>query len=148
MTAGLGQGAALGPLDRPDPDIRPVHWWRKLLELTAILRRIDERQENANAFRLAIDEKSPFNAEAAQTTVVAACQTTAPTVITGFIAVTSAATGIIQIGDSQFPVNQGTTIQSGLTIIRRNAQNSTLTTTVAGTLFLEVMGYEQPRIAP
>lgn len=144
----LAQGVQLGALDRPEPEIRPIHWWQKLLELTTILRRIDERQANADTFRLAIDEKSPYNAEAVQLSVSAAYQTTAPVVITGFIAVSSGSAATLQIGDSQFPVNQGTTIQTGLTIIRRNAVASTLTATVAGVMYLEVMGYEQPRIVP
>lgn len=142
----MTEGLQLGPVNRPEPTIRPIHWWQKIAELTSILRRIDERQENANSFKLAIDEYTLEETNATQ--IIATAQTNNPCVITGFIAACSAATAVLQIGNRQIPLPQGTTIQTGLTIIRYKKDDAVLTSTgAAGTMFLEIMGYEQPRMA-
>ena len=141
----MTQGLQLGPLDRPDPlDITPLHWWHKIHELLDVLKRIDQREENENAFKLVIDEKSGSIPNT--NSVTAHAQTINPCIITGFIAVTTVAS-TLTIGDTVITVPVGTTIQTGLSIIRRNAQDSTLINAgAAGTMFLEIMGYEQPRM--
>jgi hypothetical protein len=128
---------------RPESSISQHHWWRMFSDIRSALCRLDKRDADRGTLNTLIDE---YGYQANASTLVVPPQTNNPVMITGLIIGSTAGTATVTIEDRQIPVPMGTTVLTNLQIIRREARPSSLATGVPGTLYLEVMGNEFPRI--
>lgn len=128
---------------RPEAEISQHHWWRLFADIRAGIARLDARDSQRGTLQLMIDE---YGSASAATQLSVGPQTNNPVLITSMFVVCSAAAGTVQIEDRAIPVVQGTTSFMGLSLIRREARPATLTTATPGNLYMELMGYEFPRI--
>lgn len=119
------------------------HFWGRLGSIWAALRRLDMRDAQRDDITLYVDEYVP---PTIGLSLPIPCQVTNPIIIESFIAYSSAGAATVQIGDHQIPVVQGLTVVSSVSMLRREAIPSSITTAVAGTLYLEIMGRQIPRM--
>lgn len=129
--------------ERPTPEILPHHWWKRIGDIAHAVMRLDARDASRGTLQLMVDE---YAQGSGVTTISVGPQTNNPVLITSIFVVCSSGTGSVQIEDRIIPVVQGTTSFMGLSMIRREARAATLTTATPGNLYMELMGYEFPRI--
>lgn len=121
------------------------HWWNLIGRILGALRRLDMRDASREDITLIVDEYLPAQSGVTQISIPPQVQN--PVIIETILAYSSAGTATLQIGDRLIPIPMGSLVNmQGLQIIRNDARPSVLTTGTAGTLFLEIMGREIPRI--
>lgn len=129
-----------------EPQLTSRHWWNLIGRIHAALRRLDIRDSQRDDITLIIDE---YNTVQNSLVLSVPCQVSNPTIIDTILAYSSASAATIKIGDRLIPIPMGLSNLQGMSIIRRMGNTdaaSTLTATVAGTLYLELFGREIPRV--
>ena len=127
----------------PHPVLTSHHFWGRLGSIWAALRRLDKRDAQRDDITLYVDEYLPPQVGVS---INIPPQVSNPIIVESFIAYSSAGTATVTIGDHIIPIVQGLTVISSISMLRREASNSTLVTGVSGILYLEIMGRQIPRM--
>lgn len=126
--------------------IEHKHWWNLFGKMLGHLRQMNVRAAAKEDINLIVDEYLPAQYNVVSIQVPPQVQN--PVIIETVIAYASASSAVLQVGDRIIPIPMGQLVNlQGLNLLRNIASPSTLTATVPGTLFLEVMGRQIPRIA-
>lgn len=125
--------------DRPGnyPEITVGHWWARIHDIIAYLARSEAREVRRNDPHLLIDEHA---AVTNGTQVVTYSPTIDHALITSIICYSQNSGAVLQIGLRQIPVVQGLTVISGIDMLVRGQAAFWLTPSVAGNLYVEIMG--------
>lgn len=132
---------SLDALPADHPIHNPAHWWQALTDIRTLLSRINTRDSRKVDLRVHVDEFQSIPSD----TFLQLQPTSSDSVLVSSVIVASGNSGgVLRIGDRVIPVPQGITVLSALDLILRGQVAVTLTATVAGALFVEIMGTELP----
>jgi hypothetical protein len=125
---------AAPPIDSPE------HWYSLIRDIRMFLARADRRATNRDNVNRLIDE---YTSGVGVTQITVNPQITNPILVSSIIAVSSAGTATLTAGMRSIPLLQGVTVMNGLTMqLRGKEYPLTLTGSVSGNLFLEIMAEE------
>lgn len=132
---------SLDALPADHPIHNPAHWWQALTDIRTLLSRINTRDSRKVDLRVHVDE---FQSIPSDTFLQLQPTSSDSVLVSSVIVASSNSGGVLRIGDRVIPVPQGVTVLSALDLILRGQVAVTLTATVAGALFVEIMGTELP----